>query len=194
MATINSPDRRCMLDENLRGARSTDANTSPNEPPRSATTTGRPRHGDDAAFDVIEETLRLTTLGARKPGDRVNVERAARFGDEIGGHLLSGHISAGASREAAPAVSSTRWSSGAAHRYAESEVWSGRDDVVERAHSTGSSLDSQANDPASRAPAGLGRAPPSRPPHPLRAQRRDPKQASDALSHPPMIVSLERDP
>jgi riboflavin synthase len=51
---------------------------------------------DDAAFDVIEETLRLTTLGARKPGDRVNVERAARFGDEIGGHLLSGHISGAA--------------------------------------------------------------------------------------------------
>jgi riboflavin synthase len=49
-----------------------------------------------AAFDVIEETLRLTSLGARRPGDRVNIERAARFGDEIGGHLLSGHISGGA--------------------------------------------------------------------------------------------------
>jgi riboflavin synthase len=49
-----------------------------------------------AAFDVIEETLRLTSLGARRPGDRVNVERAARFGDEIGGHLLSGHVSGGA--------------------------------------------------------------------------------------------------
>jgi riboflavin synthase len=45
-----------------------------------------------AAFDVIDETLRLTTLGQRHPGDRVNVERAARFGDEIGGHLLSGHV------------------------------------------------------------------------------------------------------
>jgi riboflavin synthase len=49
-----------------------------------------------AAFDVIDETLRLTTLGARVPGDAVNVERAARIGDEIGGHLLSGHISGGA--------------------------------------------------------------------------------------------------
>jgi riboflavin synthase len=46
-----------------------------------------------AAFDVIDETLRLTTLGALEVGDRVNVERAARMSDEIGGHLLSGHVS-----------------------------------------------------------------------------------------------------
>lgn len=46
----------------------------------------------DAAFDVIDETLRLTTLGALQVGDAVNVERAARMSDEIGGHLLSGHI------------------------------------------------------------------------------------------------------
>jgi riboflavin synthase len=46
-----------------------------------------------ACFDVIEETLRVTTLGGLREGDAVNVERAARFGDEIGGHLLSGHIS-----------------------------------------------------------------------------------------------------
>jgi riboflavin synthase len=46
-----------------------------------------------AAFDVIDETLRLTTLGALVVGDRVNVERAARMSDEIGGHLLSGHVS-----------------------------------------------------------------------------------------------------
>lgn len=49
-----------------------------------------------AAFDVIDETLRLTTLGDLQPGDGVNIERAARFGDEIGGHLLSGHVSGGA--------------------------------------------------------------------------------------------------
>jgi riboflavin synthase len=48
--------------------------------------------GDVATFDVIDETLRRTTLGARAPGDLVNFERAARFGDEIGGHLLSGHV------------------------------------------------------------------------------------------------------
>ena len=46
-----------------------------------------------ACFDVIAETLRVTTLGRLRAGDSVNVERAARFGDEIGGHLLSGHIS-----------------------------------------------------------------------------------------------------
>jgi riboflavin synthase len=48
--------------------------------------------GDRASFDAIDETLRLTTLGALAPGDRVNIERAARFGDEIGGHALSGHV------------------------------------------------------------------------------------------------------
>lgn len=45
-----------------------------------------------AAFDVMMETLRVTTLGQLQEGDRVNVERAARIGDEIGGHLLSGHV------------------------------------------------------------------------------------------------------
>ena len=45
-----------------------------------------------ASFDVMKETLRVTNLGALTEGDKVNVERAARFGDEIGGHLLSGHI------------------------------------------------------------------------------------------------------
>ncbi len=45
-----------------------------------------------ACFDVMGETLRLTTLGGLQIGDQVNVERAARQGDEIGGHQLSGHI------------------------------------------------------------------------------------------------------
>lgn len=43
-------------------------------------------------FDVMMETLARTTLGELTPGDQVNFERAARIGDEIGGHLLSGHI------------------------------------------------------------------------------------------------------
>jgi len=43
-------------------------------------------------FDVIAESLDRTTLGDLRPGSRVNVERAARFGDEIGGHVTSGHI------------------------------------------------------------------------------------------------------
>lgn len=48
--------------------------------------------GDTARFDVMMETLRATTLGDLTQGSEVNVERAARLGDEIGGHLLSGHI------------------------------------------------------------------------------------------------------
>lgn len=43
-------------------------------------------------FDVMQQTLTLTNLADLQPGDLVNVERAARFGDEIGGHVLSGHI------------------------------------------------------------------------------------------------------
>lgn len=43
-------------------------------------------------FDLMIETLRKTNLGELKIGDYVNVERAAKFGDEIGGHLMSGHI------------------------------------------------------------------------------------------------------
>ncbi len=43
-------------------------------------------------FDLMQETLKLTNLGQLKVGDWVNLERAARFGDEIGGHMMSGHI------------------------------------------------------------------------------------------------------
>lgn len=48
--------------------------------------------GSRVAFDAMAETLRLTTLGQLQSGQRVNVERSARFGDEIGGHLVSGHV------------------------------------------------------------------------------------------------------
>ncbi|KJF94621.1 riboflavin synthase [Photobacterium angustum] len=44
------------------------------------------------SFDLIQETLNVTNLGLLKEGDVVNVERAAKFGDEIGGHSMSGHI------------------------------------------------------------------------------------------------------
>lgn len=43
-------------------------------------------------FDVIDESLRLSNLSDLREGSFVNIERAARFGDEIGGHVLSGHI------------------------------------------------------------------------------------------------------
>jgi riboflavin synthase len=46
----------------------------------------------EAAFDVMQQILALTTLGTLAAGSRVNVERAARDGAEIGGHPLSGHI------------------------------------------------------------------------------------------------------
>ena len=46
------------------------------------------------SFDVIEETLRLTNLGDRSVGDRLNLERALRLGDRLGGHIVSGHVDA----------------------------------------------------------------------------------------------------
>ena len=42
--------------------------------------------------DVSGETLRVTTLGARRPGARVNLEPALRAGDGLGGHWVSGHV------------------------------------------------------------------------------------------------------
>jgi riboflavin synthase len=47
---------------------------------------------DSADFDVMQQSLAVTTLGTLVEGDRVNVERAARDGAEIGGHPLSGHV------------------------------------------------------------------------------------------------------
>tara|TARA_Y100001960_G_scaffold242668_1_gene256662 strand:+ start:458 stop:1105 length:648 start_codon:yes stop_codon:yes gene_type:complete len=49
-------------------------------------------NGTRISFDLMQATLRLTNLGRLKEGDLVNVERAAKFGDEIGGHSMSGHI------------------------------------------------------------------------------------------------------
>ena len=43
-------------------------------------------------FDIINETLKRTNLGDLSIGSRVNIERSLKFGDEIGGHILSGHI------------------------------------------------------------------------------------------------------
>ena len=44
------------------------------------------------AVEVSNETLSKTPLGGWKAGDRVNLERAARLGDELGGHIVSGHV------------------------------------------------------------------------------------------------------
>lgn len=43
-------------------------------------------------FDIIEETLNRTTFGSIKAGNSVNVERSLKVGDELGGHILSGHV------------------------------------------------------------------------------------------------------
>ena len=45
-------------------------------------------------FDAIEETLRLTNLGELSIGDRVNTERSFKMGQELGGHIVSGHVDA----------------------------------------------------------------------------------------------------
>ena len=49
-------------------------------------------NADRVSFDLMQETLKVTNLGDLKIGSPVNIERAARFGDEIGGHQMSGHI------------------------------------------------------------------------------------------------------
>jgi riboflavin synthase len=50
-------------------------------------------HGDGWFEAVVSpETLSRTTLGLRQPGDRVNLERALRAGDRLGGHLVQGHV------------------------------------------------------------------------------------------------------
>src|SRR5262245_25269342 len=50
------------------------------------------RDGDTFTFQAGPETLAKTTLGKLAAGDRVNLERALRAGDPIGGHFVTGHI------------------------------------------------------------------------------------------------------
>ena len=47
---------------------------------------------DWLAFEVSGETLSVTTLGSWQVGTKVNLERALKVGDELGGHLVSGHV------------------------------------------------------------------------------------------------------
>src|SRR5687767_3455668 len=62
------------------------------------------------AFDLSNETLACTSLGARAPGDRVNLEKALRISDRLGGHLVSGHVDAVANVLAiAPDARAQRW-------------------------------------------------------------------------------------
>jgi riboflavin synthase len=48
--------------------------------------------GKDLSFDLSEETLRSTTLGGLRPGERVNVERSLRADGRLGGHFVTGHV------------------------------------------------------------------------------------------------------
>jgi riboflavin synthase len=48
--------------------------------------------GAEFTVDVSNETLAKTTLDSWKPGKRVNLERSLRVGDELGGHIVSGHV------------------------------------------------------------------------------------------------------
>jgi riboflavin synthase len=44
------------------------------------------------AVDAAAETLRLTTAGRWRPGSKVNLERPLKLGDELGGHMVAGHV------------------------------------------------------------------------------------------------------
>ncbi|MCH5284899.1 MAG: riboflavin synthase [Akkermansiaceae bacterium] len=45
-----------------------------------------------ACFDLLAQTLRVTSLGLLEPGSLCNLERAVRVGDRLGGHMVSGHV------------------------------------------------------------------------------------------------------
>jgi riboflavin synthase len=62
-----------------------------------------------ASFEVSPETLACTTFPLKKVGDRVNLERALRIGDRLGGHLVTGHVDGvGVVREVRPGPGHTQ--------------------------------------------------------------------------------------
>lgn len=66
--------------------------------------------GHGFAADVSNETLSLTTLGQLKAGDPVNLEKALRLADRLGGHLVSGHVDGvGKVVSITPDARSQRW-------------------------------------------------------------------------------------
>lgn len=58
------------------------------------TVTELPRDPTGFAADLMEETLRATSLGDLDVGDPVNLERAMQLGDRLGGHMVQGHVDA----------------------------------------------------------------------------------------------------
>jgi riboflavin synthase len=65
---------------------------------------------DSFAVDASAETLTKTTLGTWRIGTPINLERSLRLGDELGGHLVSGHVDGvGTATAKTPENASTRW-------------------------------------------------------------------------------------
>ncbi|RUM21180.1 riboflavin synthase [Rhizobium vallis] len=59
------------------------------------TVTGLPQEGSNGRWfevEAWEEALRLTTIGTWQQGSRINLERSLKIGDELGGHIVSGHV------------------------------------------------------------------------------------------------------
>ncbi|MBB2700702.1 riboflavin synthase [Rhizobium phaseoli] len=59
------------------------------------TVTGLPDEGNNGRWfevEAWEEALRLTTIGTWQQGSRINLERSLKIGDELGGHIVSGHV------------------------------------------------------------------------------------------------------
>lgn len=59
------------------------------------TVTGLPQEGSNGRWfevEAWEEALRLTTIGAWEAGSKINLERSLKIGDELGGHIVSGHV------------------------------------------------------------------------------------------------------
>ncbi|MFM8640592.1 MAG: riboflavin synthase [Planctomycetota bacterium] len=56
------------------------------------TVVGTPAAGGALCFDAVPQTLGLTTVGALRPGDEVNLEHAATASTLLGGHLVQGHV------------------------------------------------------------------------------------------------------
>jgi riboflavin synthase len=71
------------------------------------------------AADASAETLACTTLGRWRAGTRINLERSLRMGDELGGHIVSGHVDGiGEAVSATPENASTRWTFRVPHHLA----------------------------------------------------------------------------
>ncbi len=66
--------------------------------------------GDSFVVEASAETLSKTTLGTWQVGRRINLERSLKLGDEMGGHIVSGHVDCvGTVVAAVPENGSTRW-------------------------------------------------------------------------------------